>query len=150
MKKLVSLFVLVFVFTLTTQAQKNKRGQIAQLTTEQQTDLALKKMTLALDLSEKQQKEIKPILEKQLSERKEAMEKRKEMRANGTKPTADERYEMQAKRLDDQIGMKKNMKRILNEEQFEKFEKMAKARKMKGKAVMKKIAERKRNDNDGK
>ncbi|MHB0754518.1 hypothetical protein [Polaribacter sp. M15] len=133
MKKVVSILVLVFVFTLTTQAQQKKGHKRPQLTVEQHTELAVKKMTLALDLSTKQQNEIAPLLKTQAEKRKAAMEKRKEMRKNETKPTADEIYAMQSKRLDNQIAFKNSMKEILNKEQFEKFEKMNKGRKMRGK-----------------
>merc|ERR1711916_244693 len=119
---------------------KKRKEKRPKLTVEQHTDLALKKMTLALDLSEKQQNQVEPLLKAQAEKRKAAMEKRKEMQKNNTKPSAEEVYKMQAERLDDQIAMKNRMKNILNKEQFEKFEKMARARKMKGKKMMKKKA----------
>ena len=131
MKKIISILVLVFAVTFTTQAQK-KRGERGQkeskLTVEQHTTLAVKKMTLALDLSDKQQEQIKPLLMAKMSERKASMEKRKEARDNKVKPTAEEMYAMQVKRLDHQIIMKKNMRNILNKDQFEKFEKMQKSK----------------------
>lgn len=139
MRNLVTMLVLVFAFTFTTTAQKKRKDKRPKLSVEQHTDLAIKKMTLALDLSDKQQNQIKPLLKAQAEKRKAAMEKRKEMRKNKTKPTAEEMYKMQAERLDDQIAMKERMKDILNKEQFEKFEKMARARKMKAKQKMKKM-----------
>ncbi|APZ48024.1 hypothetical protein BW723_02230 [Polaribacter reichenbachii] len=142
MKKLIGIFVLVFVFTLTTQAQKKRGYKKAQMTVEQHTDLAVKRMTLALDLSDKQQNQIKPLIKAQAEERKAGMEKRKEARKSDTKPTADEMYAMQSKRLDAQIAFKSNMKKILNDEQFAKFEKMNKGRKMKGKKNKKDMKER--------
>ncbi|MEO9572202.1 MAG: hypothetical protein ABJH82_00465 [Polaribacter sp.] len=129
MKNLVSILVLVFAFTFTTQAQKKRGNRQSNLTPEQHTELAVKKMTLALDLSNKQQKQIKPLLMAKMADRKAAMEKRKEARKNKKRPTADEMYAMQTKRLDNQIAMKKSMKNILNKEQFEKFEQMQKGRK---------------------
>ena len=144
MKKIINIFVLVFVFTLTAQAQREKRDKKGpQMTVEQHTDLTVKRMTLALDLSEKQQNQIKPLIKAQAEERKAAMEKRKEVRKSDTKPTADEMYAMQSKRLDAQIAFKSNMKKILNDEQFAKFEKMNKGRKMKGKKNRNEIKERK-------
>lgn len=140
MKKIASIFVLVFAFTLTTQAQKDRKHRKSNLSIEQHTELAVKKMTLALDLSEKQQREIKPLVKAQAAERKAGMEKKKEFRKNKTKPTADEIYAMKSKQLDEQIAFKNNMKNILNKEQFEKFEKMAKRRMHKGKKMMKKKA----------
>jgi hypothetical protein len=62
MKKLASILVLVFAFSLTTLAQNKEKRDCVKMTTEQQTDLAVKKMTLALDLSDKQQSQIKPLI----------------------------------------------------------------------------------------
>ena len=89
MKNLATILVFVFAVTFTSQAQKIRKQKRPNLTTEQHTNLAIKKMTLALDLSEKQQKQIKPILMAQITERKAAMEKRKEERKNKQKPNAD-------------------------------------------------------------
>ena len=153
MKKVVSILVLVFAFTLTTQAQKKERKERKErterrekikLSTEQQVDLAVKKMTLKLDLTEKQQREIKPLIAAKVKGRKAAMEKRKEFKKAGKKPTSDELYDVKSKMLDNQIAAKNKMKNILNKEQFEKFEKMQKGRKrmalnkMKGKKRSKK------------
>ena len=77
MKKVITLFVLVFAFTFSTQGQNKKAKRASKLTIEQQTTLAVKKMTLALDLSEKQQNDIKPILMAKITERKMAIKKRK-------------------------------------------------------------------------
>lgn len=142
MKNLVSILVLVFAITFTTQAQKKRGGhgdKSSNLTAEQHATLAVKKMTLALDLSQKQQNEIKPLITAKISERKAAMEQRKANKGDKKRPTADEMFAMQNKQLDSKIYMKNKMKDILNKEQFEKFEKMQKGRnkmamhKMKGK-----------------
>lgn len=143
MKRFTSILVLVFAFTLTTQAQKKRKDKRPELSTEQRTTLAIKKMTLALDLSEKQQNAIKPLINAQGAGKKAAMEKRKEMRKNKTKPTADEMFAMKNKQLDNQIAFKTKMKDILNKDQFEKFKKMAKRRMQKGKKMMKKGAMKK-------
>ncbi|MCG1036229.1 hypothetical protein [Polaribacter sargassicola] len=131
MKKIVSILVLVMAVTFTTQAQRKGGQKGPKFTPEQQATLAVKKMALALDLTDKQQNQIKPILTAQIEERKAEMEKRKANKDEPRqKPTADELFAMQNKRLDNQIMMKNKMKNILNEEQFEKFEKMQKGRKM--------------------
>lgn len=137
MKKLASILVFVLGFTVSTQAQRGKTDKRARLTTEQQTELTVKKMTLALDLSRKQQNQIKPLISNQIAERKAEMEKRKEARKDKKRPTSDEVFEMQNKRLDAQIAMRNSMKDILNDEQFKKFEKMHKKRAMKGKKMAK-------------
>ena len=144
MKNLVSILVLVFVITFTTQAQKKGGHDKPQFTIKQETNLAIKKMTLALDLSEKQQNEIKPFLMQKISERKAKKEKRKATKEYKKRPTVDQVYAMKMEHLNNQILIKNKMKSILNKEQFEKFEKMQKGRKrmalnkMKGKKRSKK------------
>ena len=144
MRKIASILVFVFAFTFTTQAQKKRDHKKAKLSVEQHTDLKVKKMTLALDLSEKQQNQIKPLVMAQAAERKSIMEKRKENRKNKTKPSADEIYAMKSKQLDGQIAFKNRMKNILNKNQFEKFEKIAKRSMQKGKKMKKKMGMKKR------
>ncbi|MDG1396921.1 MAG: hypothetical protein P8P88_00895 [Polaribacter sp.] len=144
MKQFASILVLVFAFTLSTQAQKKRNEKRPELSIEQQTNLAIKQMTLTLDLSEKQQNQITPIMTAQAASKKTAMEKRREMRKNKTKPTADEIYEMKSKFLDNQIAFKNSMKEILNEEQFLKFQKMAKRKIKKGKDMKQKAMMKKR------
>ncbi|MFY9243502.1 MAG: hypothetical protein WAO74_10770 [Polaribacter sp.] len=140
MRKIASIILVAFVFTFTVngqQKEKNKReNKRPKMSVEQHTTLAVKKMTLALDLSEKQQNQIIPLIKAQAETKKANMENWKALKESDKKPSADEIYEMQMKRLDNQIAFKKNMKNILDKEQFEKFEKMAKSRKMKGKKMM--------------
>ncbi|MDD7915004.1 hypothetical protein [Polaribacter ponticola] len=133
MKKIASILILVFAFTFTAHAQKSRKDKAPKLSIEQHTELAVKKMTLALDLSNKQQNQIKPLLKAQAQEKKAMMLKRKEARNNKRKPSADEIFAMKNKYLDNQIAFKNNMKNILNKEQYEQFEKMKKNKKMKGK-----------------
>ncbi|QTD38787.1 hypothetical protein JL193_05855 [Polaribacter batillariae] len=142
MKKLAS--ILVFALTFSTQAQRKRNQERPQLTVEQHTDLAIKKMTLALDLSEKQQNRIKPIIASKMAERKAFMEKRKEAIKEKKRPTANEIYAIKSKMLDHQIALKNNMKEILNKEQFEKFIKIQKKRKIKGKKMMRKMKKSKK------
>ena len=53
MKKIASILVLVFAFTLTTQGQKKRKDKRPNFSVEQRTELAVKKMTLDLDLYSK-------------------------------------------------------------------------------------------------
>jgi len=128
MKKVITLFVLVFAFTFSTQGQNKKAKRASKLTIEQQTTLAVKKMTLALDLSEKQQNDIKPILMAKITEKKMAIKKRKAAKKTKERPSADEIYEMKIKQLDGLILIKSKMKNILDEKQYERFEEMQKRR----------------------
>lgn len=136
MKKIITMIVLVIGIAFTTQAQKKDRGNKKDdFTPKQKTELAVKKMTLKLDLTDNQISQIKPLLRKQITERSEMHKKRKASKEKDTKLSSDERYAMAIKKLDKQIAFKKKMKSILNEKQYERFEKMA-ARK-KGKKGMK-------------
>lgn len=142
MKKLASILVLVFAFTLTTQAQKKrKRMQKDPLTVEQQATLMVKKMTLALELSDAQQRKVTPLITAQITDRRANLERMKKLKEAKKKPTADERFKFQNERLDKQIAFQKEMKSILNKEQYEKFEKMSAMRK---RGAKKKMAQRKK------
>tara|TARA_R100000789_G_C2968709_1_gene140108 strand:+ start:67 stop:498 length:432 start_codon:yes stop_codon:yes gene_type:complete len=143
MKNIASILVFVFAFALTTGAQQKRKVKRDKLSVEQRTELAVKKMTLALNLSDKQQNEIKPLLVAQAKERKVALEKRKALRDSNTKPTKEELYAMRTQQLDAQIDFKSKMKAILKTDQFERFEKMSLKRKQKGRKMMKGKRERK-------
>jgi protein CpxP len=60
------------------------------------------------------------------------------MKESNSKPSTDEIFAMKSKILDGQIAMKTKMKEILKKEQFEKFEKIAKTRRMRGEKMMNK------------
>jgi len=136
MKNIASILVLIFVFTFTIQAQK-KKGDKPQLTINQQTSLKVKQMTLALDLSDKQQQQLTPLLRAEITFRQAAIEKRKEARKQKKRPSSDEIYAIKIQELDNKISMKRSMKNILNKTQFETFKKMYKQRikKKKGKEL---------------
>lgn len=126
MKKII-LASLMFV-SLSTFAQKEMN-----LTPEQSAELRTKEMTLKLDLTEQQERKVYAI-------NKEIAEKRSEMRKVDRKALSDdERYEMRLARLDEMIGVKKEMKTILNEQQYEKWESTMKLR---GKKMQKECMEK--------
>lgn len=119
MKKMILAIALVAT-TLTFAQDRKARGE--KLTPEQQTELQVKRMTLELDLDEKQQKEIKTILVEQSKKRETKLAEMKAKKEKGEKPTADERFAMKNEMLDNQIAMKARMKKILKPEQFTKWE----------------------------
>lgn len=127
MKKLVTVLVLAIGFTLTTQAQKERKNSLDKLTVVQQTELAVKKMTLKLDLTPSQQRDITPLLAEKITKRKAMDRKKKAMKdrdKKGKELSANERFLMNSKILDAQITFKAEMKRVLNKQQYERFEKM--------------------------
>jgi uncharacterized coiled-coil protein SlyX len=145
MKKLASLLVLVFAFTITTQAQKKRmKKHKEKLTSEQQATLAVKKMAISLELTAAQQRQVKPLVLAQINERRTAYEKMKKHKESKKELSADERYKMANAKLDSRLAFQRKMKSILNDAQFEKFKKLEKGRKrmmgkkMKRKKMMKK------------
>ena len=100
-----------------------QRG-MKDMTPEQIAILKTKKMTLALDLSDAQQKDIQKINLENALERKALMLERKAKKEESeqSKPSADERFDFQNGRLDRMIAQKEKMKQILLEEQFQKWE----------------------------
>ena len=135
MKKL--FLVALALFTLQSFAQepskemertskKERRQNMKDLSPEEQATLSTKKMSLALDRNEKQQKQVQQILQAQL-------EKRPARPSKGDKLTKEQRLEMMNARLDAQIEIKKQMKSILTKEQYEKFDKMQSRRQHNGK-----------------
>lgn len=125
------------------EGRKGSIEMMKDLSAEDIATLKSKKMTLALDLSEKQQAQVKDILFKQATIRKQKMQEHEKMKTSdqAQKPSKEERVKMMNERLDDQIKMKKQMKSILSTEQYEKWEKMQSKRHMKNKGQKKRRTE---------
>lgn len=153
MKKLAILALALITFQANAQRNQEKKGQrqdrmerIDDFTPQQIATLKTKQMTLALDLSESQQKKIQDFNFEEATFRKTKMENRKENKEDGEreKPTKEERFEMMNNRLDHQIAQKQTLKKILTEDQFEKFE----ASKQDGKKKQKGKKKERKHDRD--
>lgn len=132
MVRIVSLLALFISFSLTTNAQKKELFKNKKrLTTEQLTTLKVKKMTLELELSEVQQKKLTPVITKLISERKIEADRMRESKNEIKNIDASNRYQMANKILDRKIMFQKEMRTILNEEQFKKFKRLEKKRNQK-------------------
>lgn len=116
------------------EAKKERIHKQMNFTPEEIATLQTKKMVLRLDLTEAQQREIHKINLTNAKERKAKMEAHKKMREgnNEEKPSKEDRFKMMNERLDRQIANKKDMKRILSKEQFEKFERVMNHKQRKG------------------
>lgn len=135
MKKL----ILVVALTLSSLTfAQNRTG--SEMTPEQQAEIQTKRLTLDLDLNSNQQKEVKAIILEQAKKREALKAEIKAKREKGEKLSADERYEKQSDRLDDQIEFKVKMKKVLTPEQMKKWETKQDERKEKV-AKMKRKAE---------
>ena len=155
MKHILLIAIALFTLNATAQQQKpqQKKGDRTErpqrmnmfkdFTPEEMAELKTKKMTLDFDLTESQKKEIYKLNLKEASDRKKMMDERKakmEERKNSKSlndekgkgqnnmRSKEERFNMANDHLDKQIAHKKEMKRILNDKQFEKWEKISKAR----------------------
>ena len=136
----------LLVVSLTTFAQEerkpgSKRAEMEKMTPEQRSELRLKRMSTILNLTEKQQKEIAPILEEQQQKREKALADFKAMKEKGAKPSAEERAERAKQRDDDQKAMTEKLQKILTPEQMKKWEEKKeqnKERMMEKKAGMRK------------
>ncbi|WP_075344315.1 hypothetical protein [Tenacibaculum agarivorans] len=118
MKKILSV-LLTFGFIALGFSQKKERE--SEFSTTQKTELALKKMTLHLDLTESQQQKIRPLLSEKILDREAFKKERKENKDK--KLSTEERFERKMAHLDKQIAFKTDMRAILDDKQYEKFEK---------------------------
>lgn len=129
MKRLVVVLVLLATVGAIAQKRDNQRvgkGQKADLSVEQLATLQTKKLTLVLDLTSEQQRQVMEINLEEAEMRKEKFAERKAKKESGEvkKPTADERFEMQSARLDHQIAQQQKMKEVLSEEQYQIWKKL--------------------------
>ena len=133
MKKLIVLAVLmtgVTAMAQTPERSSGDRSHIKDMTPEQMATLQTKQMTLALDLTEAQQKEMQDLNLENAVKRSEKKNEMREKKESGElkKPTSEERYNMKIAMLDHQIAQKEKLRNILNKEQYVKWEKMKKTR----------------------
>lgn len=118
--------------------ERNEFG-MEKLSSEQRTQLMVKKMTLELDLNAKQQEQVKQIIAEQMVKREAMRAEQMAKKEEDKKRTADQIFVIKNKILDEQIAMKNKMKTILSPEQLEKWN----ALKEVNKAKMKEGSEKK-------
>lgn len=144
MKKLIAvalLFVGVTSFAqekILKEDRKAQRAEIAKLSPEQRNQLHLKELTLELDLTASQQKEMAKIISEQDTKREAIKAEMKTKREANKKPTTDELFVMKNKMLDEKIAMKERVKKVLTPEQLEKWEKIKKDKRVNFKRNIKK------------
>ncbi|TXE06886.1 hypothetical protein ES711_13135 [Gelidibacter salicanalis] len=136
MKKLVMIVIAFATLQLSAQEQKtemrkDRTESKMDYSPEAMAQLKAKKMTLKLDLSDKQQQEVSSLF---LEEAKFRADKKSDMSKDKAEQSIskEERLKLKNERLDRQISMKKKMKTILSAEQYEKWEKIGAKRGHKG------------------
>ena len=132
MKKLVGLTVIIMFFSLTITAQGQRQNKRANYTPEQRATLQAKKFALRLDLNANQEKQIEKLMLESAEERETFRAENMKNKQDGTGPTTEERFEREKMRLEKQQATKAEFKKILTEEQFEKWETIKKQAMRKG------------------
>jgi len=121
---LLPLVMILAVATATAQKDTNRsEKRVERMKQMEPKDIAsfqAKKMTLALDLTDKQESQIEEVLFTAATKKKEAMKdlkKRNEL-------SKQEKMALGEARMDEKIAMKRAFKEILNDQQYVEFEKM--------------------------
>lgn len=115
------LFVLCVTFSLTAQPNRHQRPE-HNFSIEQKTTLLLKKMTLSLELSDKQQQKMRPLVAEMVSNKEEMMTAVKANMGKRPELSSEEAYAKMIEKLDYQIAFQKKVKSILDDDQFEKYQ----------------------------
>lgn len=129
MKKIIVIIALMAMTVA--QAQQGRKGdrgeRMKNVTSQEMATMQSKRMTLALDLSDHQEKEVYQVLFQQAEKRK-ANKLTKEDRE---KLTDDQKKAKRIATIDNKIAVKRAMKKTLDSKQYSKWEKMMKNRKSK-------------------
>ena len=115
---------------------KDKINQKEKFTTEQQATLHSKQMTLDLDLNKNQEQQIYSLILNKMVRQKKLV-KNKQKRPS----TQSEKYDMKLEFLEEQILMKKTIKSILSEKQYNQWIKISN-KKLNSKNPFKKVRRR--------
>ncbi len=145
MKKIASILVFVFAFTVSSQAQHDSRRvkmhKGEKLTVDQRATLGAKKLALALDLDDSQIRRVTNLFKKKGEAMAVRVQKMKKNKVKGEKRMHKNSFERMNKSLDAKINFQKKMKQILTKEQYAKFLKLKKHGKKK---MRSKVAKRKK------
>jgi hypothetical protein len=122
MKNLIIAVFILITWTSFPQQHRNERGHHKKeirekgnkFSPEQKAELSSKRMTLQLDLNEAQQKKLYAVELEHAKSRNTQFQNKK----NKSELNDEERFKLKTERLDAEIAMKKEMKSILNKEQY--------------------------------
>lgn len=103
------------------QKEGKPRQQMQDFTPEQRAVLKTKKMTLHLDLSQNQQDQLLALNKKWAKEREAKKAELKSL--NREEMTSDQKFKQMNDMLDTQIAHQKEMKKLLNEKQYDVWKK---------------------------
>lgn len=118
-----NLFLAIALTIGLTSFAQNTSQKSPQMSAQQQTDLRVKELTLKLDLNATQQKEMTKLIAEQQQKREAYKAQRLANKDKQAKMTADEKYALKSKMLDEKIAFKNKLKTFLTPAQLEKWEK---------------------------
>lgn len=124
MKKLLIILLLTFSVSIYAQNEKKYKSLAKDFTPEQQAILKTKKMALELDLNDTQQSQMLDLNKKWAVERDKNREAFKGQ--NPEELTATDKFNRMNKMLDTQLANQKQVKKILNDDQYEIWKKTRK------------------------
>ena len=125
MKNLVILAILLGSFSLIAQPKdahqfkrdKHPKELLKDLSPQQRAEILSKRMVLQLDLSDKQQEQVADLILEREARRPEDRPSRKEMEAL----SKEERFRLMNEKLDDRIQFNRELKGVLTEAQWTKW-----------------------------
>jgi protein CpxP len=124
MKKILVILLLAFSVSIYAQNEKKYKSLAKDFTPEQQAILKTKKMALVLDLNDTQQNQMLALNKKQAIERDKNRQTFKGQ--NTEEMTATDRFNRMNKMLDTQLANQKQVKKILNADQYVTWKRSAK------------------------
>lgn len=127
MKKIFIIIMLVSVNWVNAQTDRSTKGEhlkemrqkMKEMPPEQKAELKTKRLTLWLDLNESQQKKMQFLQLELARDAAKASTNKKSLQ----EMTATELFEAKNKKLEQKIRQKEEMKKLLTEEQYSKWEK---------------------------
>lgn len=126
MKKIIIILLVTFSLGMYAQKEKSRQHYVKDFSAEQQAVLKTKKMALELDLNETQQNQILELNKKWAAEREKNMAAHKDIKPEEMSST--DRFNMMNAKLDTQLAHQKQIKKILNSEQYENWKESIKRR----------------------
>ncbi len=117
--------IILIASTMTAFGQKGKNYNKAEseLTTEQKVILKTKKMAIHLDLNDNQMKQMLEVNKKWAMEKEKKMAEFKAQNTETLSPT--DKFNRMNSKLDSQLAYQKEVKKILNDDQYELWKKSA-------------------------
>lgn len=109
--------------SLFAQQKMDGKEKMERLTPEQRNSLHLKKLTLDLNLTPSQQKEMEKLIAERSAKKEAVVNQKRNLKEGKVKLSPEERYAKRSQMLDEQIAFKAKVKAVLNPEQFAKWEK---------------------------